>query len=99
MKTVLVVRTKGEQPRRLRDRLRGVADVTCIPAEELSRKKIPKSDFVVLWSKFISHKARDLVYDEVERDKIMLHFGDVSELAETIEQLDHCAGDERDSDP
>src|SRR5436305_9177357 len=87
MKNVLVVGTKGDQPRRLNDRLRGVANVTCIAAEDLSRRKIPNSDYVVLWSKFISHKHRDLIYDEVERDKIMLHFGGVTQLAETIERL------------
>jgi hypothetical protein len=87
MKTVLVVGTKGDQPRRLRDRLRGLAELICIPAEELSRKKIPKADLVVLWCKFMSHKSRDLIYGEVERDKIMLHFGGVTELAETIAQL------------
>jgi hypothetical protein len=68
MKTVLVVGTKGDQPRRLRDRLRGVAEITCIPSEELSRKKIPKADLVVLWSKFMSHKSRDLIYDEGSQD-------------------------------
>lgn len=87
-KKILIVGAKGDQPRHLRERVGCLADLTFIETERLDRQSVPKSvDFVILWSKFVSHQQREIVLSVVEPRKVSEHFGGLSQLVHRIEYL------------
>lgn len=86
MKKILVVGTKGDQPRRLSDRLRGVAEISCVTAERCDRK-LPRSDHIFVWCKFVSHTVRQTLLDNHPSNQVSEHFGGVGELADKIAEF------------
>lgn len=87
-KKVVVVGTKGDQPRHLRERLGTRVELICIEVEKLHPNSIPKNaDHVIIWSKFASHDHRQIVFSTMEPRKISEHFAGLTELGEFIEGL------------
>lgn len=87
-KKILIIGAKGDQPRHLRERVGYFADLTFIETERLDRQSVPRSvDFVVLWSKFVSHQQREIVLSVVEPRKVSEHFGGLNQLVNRIEHL------------
>ncbi len=87
-KRVVVVGTKGDQPRHLHERVGSIVDLTCIEAEKLHANAMPRNaDYYVLWSRFISHSHRQTVFAAIEPRKISEHFAGLSELGDFIEGL------------
>lgn len=88
-KKVVVVGTKGDQPRHLAERLGPNVDLLCIEVDKLHPNSIPKNaDHVVIWSRFASHDHRQIVFSAMEPRRISEHTrGGLTELAEFIESL------------
>ena len=87
-KKIVIVGTKGDQPRHLNERLGTIVELICIDVEKLHRESVPKNvDHVIVWSKFVSHHHREIVFSAVEPRKISEHFAGLTELGEFIEQL------------
>lgn len=87
-KRIVVVGTKGDQPRHLAERVGTLVELTCIEVDKLHRGSLPRNaDHVVVWSKFISHDRRQIIFNEVEPRKVSEHFAGLTELGDFIEGL------------
>lgn len=87
-KRVVIVGTKGDQPRRLQEKIGATVDLTCIEVEKLHKDAVPRNaDHVILWSKFVSHHHRRIVFDAVEPGRVSEHFAGLTELTEFIEDF------------
>ena len=87
-KKIVIIGTKGDQPRHLSEKVGTLVELTCIGVEKLHRESVPRNaDHVILWSKFVSHDHRQMVFSAVEPRKISEHFDGLTELVEFIEGL------------
>ena len=87
-KRVVIVGTKGDQPRHLYEKVGSLVDLTCIDVEKLHPDAVPRSaDHIIIWSKFVSHQHRQMVLSVVEPRRVSEHFDGLTELVEFIEDL------------
>ena len=88
IKKITVIGTKGDQPAHLHNRLGGSVDLICIEADKLHRSSMSRnSDYVILWSKFLPHRHREMVLSVLGPHRMLEVFGGLDELAERIRNL------------
>ena len=88
VKKITVIGTKGDQPAHLHNRLGGSVDLICIEADKLHRSSMSRnSDYVILWSKFLPHRHREMVLSALGPQRMLEFFGGLNELAERIRTL------------
>lgn len=87
-KKILIIGAKGDQPRHLREKAGYIADLIFIETERLDRQSVPRNvDFVIIWSKFVSHQQREIILSVMEPRKVSEHFGGLNQLVNRIEHL------------
>ncbi len=87
-KKIVIIGVKGDEPRHLREKLGYLCDLTFIEVEKLRQESVPRNvDHVILWSKFVSHKHREMVFSTTEPRKVSEHFGGIAQLVERVEGI------------
>lgn len=87
-KKIVVIGVKGDEGRHVRDKVGHLCDLTFIEVEKLREENVPRNaDLVVIWSKFVSHKHRTMVYAVVNGRKVYEHFFGTKELIKKIENV------------
>jgi len=87
-KRVVIVGIKGDEPRHLREKVGCLCDLTFIEVEKLHQASVPRNaDIVIVWSKFVSHKHREIVLSAVGPARVQEHFGGMVQLVNRIEHI------------
>jgi len=87
-KKIVVIGVKGDEGRHVRDKVGHLCDLTFIEVEKLREENVPRSaDLVIIWSKFVSHKHRTMVFSVVNGGKVFEHFFGTKELIKKIESV------------
>ena len=87
-KRIVVIGVKGDEGRHVRDKVGHLCDLTFIEVEKLREENVPRNaDLVIIWSKFVSHKHRIMVFSVVNGRKIYEHHFGTKELVKKIENV------------
>ncbi len=87
-KKIAVIGIKGDEGRHIRDKVGHLCDLTFYEVEKLREENVPRNvDLIIIWSKFVSHKHRDMVFTAASGRKIDEHFFGTKELIKKIENF------------
>jgi hypothetical protein len=87
-KKIVVIGTRGDEGRHIRDKVQHLCDVTFMEGKDLRAETVPRTaDLVILWSKFISKHNRLMVLELLHSSKVFEHYFGAKELARKIESF------------